>query len=70
MWLLNQHSLDSAQMISVQSEVIHLGSLQEVVRWGFAQSPAAQIVDVVVQDEFCHDVVMHLGKVFLVFDTT
>lgn len=51
--------------------MLPLGSLQEVVRWSFAQQPPAPVAEVVVQDEFSHDVVMrwHQGR-FLAFDTT
>jgi hypothetical protein len=41
-----------------------------VIRWAFAQSPPCQIVDVVVQDEFTHDVVLACGAFWLVYDTT
>jgi hypothetical protein len=45
--------------------------LEELVRWGFAQSPPCDVKDVVVQDEYSHDVVMSWtpGR-YLVFDTT
>jgi hypothetical protein len=45
--------------------------LEELVRWGFAQSPPLNIQDVIVQDEYSHDVVMRWrsGR-YLVFDTT
>ena len=46
------------------------GSLQEVLRWGFAQSPACAVAEVVVQDEFTHDVVIEWAGRYLVFDTT
>jgi len=48
-----------------------LRSLQEVVRWGFAQKPPRDVAEVVVQDEFCHDVVLPWrGEIYLAFDTT
>jgi len=48
-----------------------LDTLEDVLRVGFLQRPAWQLLDVVVQDEFTHDVVV-LGPApaFLVFDTT
>jgi hypothetical protein len=46
-----------------------LATLEEVLRFGFAQHPPWEIVDVVVQDEFTHDVVV-AGPGYLVFDTT
>jgi hypothetical protein len=47
-----------------------LDTLEEVLAWGFAQRPPAEVVEVVVQDEFTHDVVMHRGSEYVVFDTT
>ena len=45
--------------------------LEDVVRWGFGRSPPADVAEVVVQDEFTHDVVLPWeGESFLVFDTT
>jgi hypothetical protein len=51
--------------------VPELATLEEVLRWGLAAKPACDVVAVVVQDEFTHDVVLswHQGK-WLVFDTT
>ncbi len=46
-----------------------LATLEDVLRVGFAQQPAWQIVDVIVQDEFTHDVIVS-GPAYLVFDTT
>ena len=51
-----------------------LDTLEEVLRFGFAQRPAWQLAEVVVQDEFTHDVVVGIAAgpapAFLVFDTT
>ena len=41
-----------------------LVSLAELIPWG------GDIVDVVTQDEYTHDVVVVRGGTFLVFDTT
>ncbi|HEX7840862.1 MAG TPA: hypothetical protein VF469_25465 [Kofleriaceae bacterium] len=48
-----------------------LDTLEDVLRFGFAQRPAWELVDVIVQDEYTHDVIV-LGPApaFLVFDTT
>jgi len=48
----------------------HLQTLEQVLAWAHAQRPAADVVDVVVQDEFTHDVIVHSGATYLVFDTT
>jgi hypothetical protein len=37
------------------------GSLATAIRVGLAESPAWQVVDVVVQDEFTHDVIFTSG---------
>lgn len=47
------------------------GSLGPVIRWALAQTPPAKFVDVVIQDEFTHDVVLRITpSVYAVFDTT
>ena len=45
-------------------------TLEEVLAWAHALRPAAELVDVVVQDEFTHDVIVHAAPAYLVFDTT
>ena len=46
-------------------------TLEDVVRWGVAQSPPVLVADVVVQDEYTHDVVVpYPGVGWLVYDTT
>jgi hypothetical protein len=47
-----------------------LRSLEDVVRWGFAQAPPLVVADVITQDEFTHDVLLPHGARWLVFDTT
>jgi hypothetical protein len=48
-----------------------LGTLADVLRFGFAQTPPWNLLDVIVQDEFTHDVVIAgPGPAFLVLDTT
>jgi hypothetical protein len=50
--------------------VASLDTLEDVIRWGLAQRPSWDIVEVIVQDEFTHDVICGRGSIFLVFDTT
>jgi hypothetical protein len=46
-------------------------TLEDVVRWGLAQKPPRLVEDVLVQDEYTHDVVLrHASGVYLVYDTT
>ena len=47
-----------------------MAMLDEVIRWAFQRTPPAKVAEVVVQDEFTHDVVLALGEAWLVFDTT
>lgn len=48
-----------------------LDTLEDVLRFGLAQRPAWDVAEVVVQDEFTHDVVVAgPAPAFLVFDTT
>jgi len=48
-----------------------LDTLEDVLRVGFLQRPAWELLDVVVQDELTHDVVVRgPAPAFLVFDTT
>ena len=50
---------------------VRLDTLEDVLRFGFLQRPAWQIADVIVQDEFTHDVIVDgPAPLFLVFDTT
>ncbi|HTR49475.1 MAG TPA: hypothetical protein VMJ10_02135 [Kofleriaceae bacterium] len=48
-------------------------TLEDVLAWVHAQRPPGELVDVVVQDEFTHDVIVRAPGViaaYLVFDTT
>jgi hypothetical protein len=45
-------------------------TLAEAVAWGLAQSPACLVADVVTQDEFTLDVLVPVGELWIVYDTT
>jgi hypothetical protein len=46
-------------------------SLDEAFRWALAQTPRIEPRDVVIQDEYTHDVLFHAADdSYLVFDTT
>jgi len=48
-----------------------LTSLGQVIQWALARTPRAQFSDVVVQDEYTHDVVLRISpSLYAVFDTT
>ena len=47
-----------------------LRTLEQLVRWGLAQTPPALIADVIIQDEFTHDVLLEHAGQWRVYDTT
>jgi hypothetical protein len=58
-------------MVPLRMNLPRLRTLEELTRWGAAQSPPRTITDVVIQDEYTHDVVMpYDATTYLVFDTT
>jgi membrane carboxypeptidase/penicillin-binding protein PbpC len=67
---LDPSSLPLALQSTMDRELQPLRSLEQVVRWAFSRTPPCAVADVVVQDEFTHDVVIPWGGVHLVFDTT
>jgi hypothetical protein len=54
----------SPQRVAPLAWAAKLETLEDVLRRGLA------IVEVVVQDEYTHDVVAHAGELYLVFDST
>jgi hypothetical protein len=68
--LVEQGPLDPATRAALRAVLDPLTTLQDVVRWGFSQTPPVDVAAVVVQDEYSHDVVLPWGLQFLVFDTT
>jgi hypothetical protein len=69
MWV-NDHHLGAADHATLEREVVGLHSLHVLLQWAFSQRPPCDIAEVVVQDEFSHDVVLPWRDVYLVFDTT
>ncbi len=56
---------------SIEALIASQKTLEDVVRWGLGVNPMQLVKDVVVQDEYTHDVVMrHASGVWLVYDTT
>jgi hypothetical protein len=51
-------------------EIAGQRTLDDVVNWTLARRPVERIVDVIVQDEFTHDIVVTFGDRWLVYDTT
>lgn len=55
----------------LRSEHAPLGSLATVMTWAHGQQPALRILEIVTQDEFCHDVTVGVWRgPYLVYDTT
>jgi hypothetical protein len=69
--LTHAGGIESAEREALLQVLKPMRMLEELVRWGFAQSPPFDIQEVIVQDEYSHDVVMgwRSGH-YLVFDTT
>jgi hypothetical protein len=47
-----------------------LTNLDQAFRWALSLNPALTPHDVVIQDEYTHDVIFGEGRIFLVFDAT
>jgi hypothetical protein len=55
----------------ILSEVGSFRTLEQAMLWAFGRKPPAELLNVVTQDEFTHDVVIQASpEGFLVFDTT
>lgn len=69
--LTDHVSLEPARRSELVRQLTPLTTLQDVVRWSFSFSPPRDVANVVVQDEFTHDVVVPWeAGLYLVFDTT
>ena len=56
---------------AILREVASFSTLASVVPWALGRTPPAEFVEVVVQDEFTHDVIVRVSpRLFLVFDTS
>ena len=64
-------TVDSEVRAGIETLFRSQKTLEDVVRWGLAQSPVRLVEDVVVQDEYTHDVVIrHPSGVYLAYDST
>jgi hypothetical protein len=69
--LTDRSKLPEPERVALVAALRSLGTLADVIRWGLSRCPERSIVDVVIQDEYTHDVVMDWdGGRYLVFDTT
>jgi hypothetical protein len=70
--MLSRMSADPTTQ-ALANELRKLSSLHQALRWGLAHTPAWGVVDVVVQDEYTHDVIFAPdggGATALVLDCT
>lgn len=69
--LADHAGLELGERQRLKAAVARLATLEEVIRWGLGLPRPSVIADVVVQDEYSHDVVMPWGDDHhIVFDTT
>lgn len=55
----------------LRTEAVQLATLEQAFRWALQQQPRLEPVDVVIQDEYTHDVLFGaMDGSFLVFDAT
>jgi hypothetical protein len=55
----------------ILDEVRDFVSLRQVIEWSLSQQPRAEFVDVIVQDEYHHDVIVRVTpESFAVFETS
>ncbi len=67
----NHANLSDTQAHKLVREVRDLETLEEVIQWGLGLPTERVILEVVVQDEYTHDVVIEWeSNLHLVFDTT
>jgi hypothetical protein len=55
----------------ILDEVRDFVSLRQVIEWTCKKQPRAEFIDVIVQDEFHHDVIVRAtDQLYLVFETS
>lgn len=63
--------LSEERRLALQRAVATHTTMEHVARWVFSQTPPLDIVDIVRQDEFTHDVLVPLPDgLVLVYDST
>ena len=69
--LHSSNSLSTAQVLELERELTAFSTLHDVAKWGFACTPMREVIDIVVQDEYTHDVIVDGPHgTYLCFDTT
>ena len=63
--------VNEADRTALEAALARMSFVEDLVRWLFALQPAGEIADIVVQDEFTHDMIVSWKSPrYLVFDTT
>ena len=66
--------LPPKQLATLQAAVADQRTLADVLAWARTQRPLAEVVEIVTQDEYTHDVVLGVGagddRLYLAYDTT
>lgn len=75
MRVVNKAGLSPEQLVPIEHELSGQQNLNDVMRWSLSQQPGtfipSVVADVVVQDEFTHDVIVPWRDgLVLVYDTT
>ena len=73
MRIVNRGGFSPNRMANLAAEVPHQENLKEMMAWAFANQKhftSKVVTDVIVQDEFTHDVIVPWHDVVLVYDTT
>ena len=69
--LHDRAGLTPSELEALARELAPLTMLDQVIAWAGRQEPRASVLEVVVQDEFTHDVVIAFRRaLFLAFGTT
>lgn len=59
------------QSEKILEELQGFASLGAVIRWSTSRQPRAEFIDVIVQDEYNHDVIVRVSNtVYAVFETS
>jgi len=62
--------VDDSVLADVARTFTRCHTLADLLRWCATQSPHVQVLEIVTQDEYTHDVVLPFCAHFLSFDTT
>ena len=69
--LHDRAGLPPERLAALQAAVANQRTLAAVLAWARTQRPPAEVVEIVTQDEYTHDVVLQsAGQPYLAFDTT